>query len=85
MQCRNEHPVLTVPFLGKREKTVENWLINYDITISMKTVSQHATRWKIVFAKNVVLLTINLTNRLLSMLFMMSADNCQIITEVTMM
>ena len=71
MPRRSEHPLLTghtrrVLFvvIGKNtEKSVDNWLINYGLTISMKNVSQHATQWMIVFADKVVVSTIELTKR----------------------
>ena len=47
----------------KSEKSVDNQVINYGLTISMKNVSQHATQWKIVFADKVVVSTIELTKR----------------------
>ena len=71
MPWRSEHPLLTgqtrrVLFVvtgGKTEKSVDNYVINYDLTISMENVSQHATQWKIAFADKVVVFTIEFTKR----------------------
>lgn len=57
MQWRNEHPLLTghtrrVLFvvIGENRKTVENYVIDYGLTIDMKNIRQQATQCKILFA-----------------------------------
>lgn len=70
IRCR----IMWVSYDDRSYMPCDNLVINKGITISMKNVSYHATRWNIVFANNVVVSTIKHTKhkfqwRLLIVLF----------------